>query len=115
MRKFLKGFLIAATWFVLAITFLGGLYLGTPSTPKPLNIFRVVFEDGNFRDIPADSVGTRGNCNVLITSGKPIVYLCFPHMLLPLGPAKPAEVPTPSATPVAKPGSAPVQSLVEVS
>jgi hypothetical protein len=73
-------------------------------TPKALKVFLFVFESGESKEFLGDTVEQRGNCSVIITERKPVIWLCnIPHMILPLGPKVP-ETPKPEPTPTSNHG-----------
>jgi hypothetical protein len=102
MRSFLKKAFI--TFVIAFLVGLGGIWGFTLLFPAPraLKEFRIVFENGDYRDLLGDYVKPEGPCNVIYVERKPVVYLCFPHMLLPRGTVAPRPEPSPESLPTPK-------------
>lgn len=87
-KEFLAGVLV-----VFGLSLAGwatfDLYTTRPSRGS-LNRFSVLFTTGEIKTFLADEIHTVGTCNILITEGKPVLYICVPHLMLPLGPAEAA-------------------------
>lgn len=83
-----------------------GFYFGTrPPQVRPLNAYLFVFDTGETKELLGDSIEQRGSCTVLITNGKPVVWICnIPHAIMSLGPKLPAPPPPeqPDPTPTNK-------------
>jgi hypothetical protein len=106
MKKFLSGLLaVLGVGLIGSLVYAAWLGLKLEPTYPPLQTFRVVFEDGGFLDLKGDYVKSEGPCNVIYTNDKPVVYLCFNHMLIPRGPVKPELAPPPAAPRLLPPAS----------
>lgn len=90
IRAVVYGFLLG---LVVITAYIFGSSMNAPKNPHPLKVFRLVLVDGSHQDLLGDRLEFVGRCTVIITEEKPVVYLCFDHMLLPLGPAPQPKVP----------------------
>lgn len=98
--------------FAVAIASVTSIKLLEPKVkvpPVPLKKYILMFPSGDTQDLLADEVRTLSPCNILYIKGKPILYICTPHILFPPGPVKlTAEEPIPDPDPL----RAPSQNLI---